>query len=171
MCREADRPLFRLQPLLLLNRLPPLAALFIVTTNNQIKQASIDLDQQLIEKYLNQQTDEGFAVARNIYEYGAFSRAYAELKLERPLPSDVGADAKIRGVNNLGDPITGRIRQPTKSGTAKLGVLYDTNNDDIPLNGCRVGANPNPIYDECTCFSRGRMDGLPLPVLCTCVCL
>lgn len=115
-------------------------------------QASIDLDQQLMEKYLDAHTDEGFDVARDVYQKGAFSRSYAKVTLEKPLTVDVKQGATVRGFNVRGEPMTGTLRRSYKSAEMKkqLDVLYEMDDDEDPTTGCYVGANPEPITDWCT---------------------
>jgi hypothetical protein len=112
-------------------------------------QASIDQDQALIVKYLDEKTEESFEIARNVYEHGAFSRSYASLNLAKPLSQDVKQGTMIKGVTVKGDPIVGEFLRPTLKGQTKLNILYDTTDADVDYTGCRVGANPNPVTYGC----------------------
>lgn len=112
-------------------------------------QSSIDLDQAAIEKYLDKKTEESFAIARGVYKYGAFSRPYAVLSLQDPLPMDVKQGTKIQGSTLEGETVLGEAAKPIKKGAMQINFLYDTTDSDNGKAGCRVAANPEPVMTGC----------------------
>jgi len=102
-----------------------------------------------MEKYLDMHTDEAFDIAKNVYEHGAFSRSYALLDLEKPLPSVVQQGTVVKGYTRSGDRVTGTVRRLMPAGQTELDVLYEMDDDEDPSTGCYVGANPEPVVDEC----------------------
>lgn len=112
-------------------------------------QASIDQDQALIIKYLEEKTEESFQVARNIYEKGAFSRSYATVTLKTGLPSNVKQGTLVHGLTVDGNKVEGEVLRTTPKGETKISILYDTTDSDVDYTGCRVAANPSPVKDGC----------------------
>lgn len=114
-----------------------------------MQQASIDQDQALIVKYLDEKTEESFQIARNIYEKGAFSRSFASVTLKTPLPNNIEQGTLVHGTTVDGDPVLGEVLRPTPKGQTTLNILYDTTDSEVDYTGCRVGANPNPVKSGC----------------------
>lgn len=100
-------------------------------------------------EYLRKNSEDGFAAALRIYQEGAFSRSYAILTVDEPLPTAVKQGAKITGMNDEAERVTGQALRPMDAGQTELRVLYDTTDNDNAATGCRVGANPKPVVEGC----------------------
>jgi hypothetical protein len=107
-------------------------------------QAVIDKDVALIEKLL---AEENFKEASKVYEYGAYSRNYAQLQFPvRGLPGTVEPHTSVKGLTESGDKITGTLIDIGNKGDKTVRVLYQNAND---LGTCFVGGNPEPKLDGC----------------------
>lgn len=111
--------------------------------------AAIDLDQQAIESQLATGTEEGFAAALRIYQEGAFSKSYAEVKLDTALTMDLPAGTEIVGSNSNDDEIRGTLLDEAEAGDVMVRVQYSTTGVQASYVTCQVGANPDPVFDGC----------------------
>lgn len=107
-------------------------------------QAVIDRDVELIEKLL---AEEKFKEAIKVYEYGAYSRNYAQLQFPvRGLPGTLEPHTSVEGSSESGETITGTLIDIGNKGDKTVRVLYQ-NGDS--LGTCFAGGNPEPKFDGC----------------------
>jgi len=99
--------------------------------------------------YLAEHSEEGFHKARQVYEKGAFSRSFATLKLDKELPDVVHQYTKVSGITIDAVPVKGEILRSAQKGAKIIDVLYDTDDADAATVGCKVGGNPEPVFDGC----------------------
>jgi hypothetical protein len=105
---------------------------------------AIDLDQAAMEGQLSKKNDDGFEVAKAIYEQGAHSKSYALVELvgNNGLSKDLKKGTAVKGTGDLGGTITGKLYSNYSEGDKIIKVQYDTTDDQDSYVGCQVGALP-----------------------------
>ncbi|GKY95292.1 hypothetical protein MPSEU_000491100 [Mayamaea pseudoterrestris] len=112
-------------------------------------EAAIDQDQRLMINLMAKGTKEGFLDAWRVYQDGAFSRPYAVLTLEKPLPHKVKIGTPISGRSMEGVRLNCEALETTEAGEKTLKVRYLGSESLDPQSRCAVGANPIPITTGC----------------------
>jgi len=102
-----------------------------------VQHSRIDLDQQEMEAHLGL---EDFAAAKNIYQNGANSGAYAEMTL-----SALGNDATQAYQVKQGTTATGYVKSTASAGATTMKVTYTST--------CKEGGTSSP--DTSGCFTTG----------------
>ena len=128
--------------------------------------SSLDLDLRSIDAYIAvANSQNGVNIAQKLYEQGAFSDVYANLKILDPTgkyatsETNIVAGATVVGKTASGKAITG-IAKYGKTETLNgsegseniLQVHYPSVSVADTNFGCFVGGNPTPITDGCTSF-------------------
>lgn len=111
--------------------------------------AAIDLDQKVIEEQLALETDQGFAAAMKVYSQGAFSKPYAEVQLDQPLPVDVAKGVEVFGQRADGKFVRGSTAAAFKTGESIIQVQYHAGTQQETYHDCHVGGNPEPNTEGC----------------------
>lgn len=97
-----------------------------------------------MEGQLSKKNDDGFEVAKAIYEQGAHSKSYALVELvgNNGLSKDLKKGTAVKGTGDLGGTITGKLYSNYSEGDKIIKVQYDTTDDQDSYVGCQVGALP-----------------------------
>lgn len=111
---------------------------------------AIAYDQEAIETALAGNSAAGFAVAKSVYEDGAFSKSYAEITLGgNGLPYDIEKGAKFSGPATVSGTTTGAAIKAYNMGDKVIQVQYTTSEKQSTYVNCQVGGNPDPNLDGC----------------------
>jgi hypothetical protein len=105
-----------------------------------VQHSRIDLDQQEMESHLGLTAGADFAAAKNIYQNGANSGAYAQMTL-----SALGNAATSGYLVKQGTTATGYVKSTASAGATSMRVTYTTT--------CKVGGTSTP--DSSGCFTTG----------------
>ena len=127
-------------------------------------QNAIDLDQQALEAQLSLGTDATYAVARQIYEQGAFSKSIATVSVNGTTSSSIPKGTQVVGQTASGDAVSGTVLNDVAAGSTSLQIQYATNEVQDNYVGCQVGANPNPNVEGCFATSGALSIGGTSPV-------
>uniref|UniRef100_A0A7S1G0P6 Uncharacterized protein n=3 Tax=Corethron hystrix TaxID=216773 RepID=A0A7S1G0P6_9STRA len=103
--------------------------------------AAIDQDQAALESQLSQAVP-SFQGAKYIYEQGAHSKPYANLKLSTATTSAIAKNAGIEGLTSSGEPVTGVVYDDVGKGVTTIKVKYATSENAASPTLCRVGGLP-----------------------------
>jgi hypothetical protein len=120
------------------------------------------LDQQKIMELLDMQTDESFALAKTLYEEGAFSKTQSNLTIDGGLTVAIPKGTKLQGVAGSDDV---SAQQVSSSAPVDVYAVADYAIGDTTIKvqyineGCYVGANPDPITIGCL-SSTGTLSGI-----------
>ena len=87
--------------------------------------------------------------AREVYYRGAFSQAVGTLTLFQELSSLIPQGTLIRGNNSAAHEVRGKLYDDRPRGSRRLYIQYDVSAEQGLYVRCRVGANPNPVTDDC----------------------
>mmetsp|Transcript_27300 Transcript_27300/g.63391 ORF Transcript_27300/g.63391 Transcript_27300/m.63391 type:complete len:653 (+) Transcript_27300:846-2804(+) len=114
---------------------------------------ALDLDQKAMEEQLADKTDASFAIAKNIYTMGAYSKPYARLTLSMGLPVEVSKGAQIDGTSKLLALVEGKAFTLLPAANTVIEVQYVTkSNQDIYVD-CQVGGLPANLANTDGCFN------------------
>jgi len=102
--------------------------------------AAIDLDQLAIESQLARKTDEGFQNAKAIYQQGGYSKSFAQLKLNDPLPFPIKKGTIVTGIDSSGASVAGTIMIDAEKGISTLSIQYKASESQADYVTCQVGA-------------------------------
>lgn len=102
--------------------------------------AAIDLDQQEIEIQLSDGTDDSISIAKYVYEQGAFSKSYAQVKLNSPLQEVLEKGTGIEGKNADGKDVYGKALGKFDKGSTEIEIQYKTSDVQDDYVKCQVGA-------------------------------
>ena len=88
-----------------------------------------------------------FVTAREVYEFGAYSKSFAMLTLDSPLPSKVEKGTELEATDLQNRTITGKALSDATDSIIQF--QYPVSEEQANHVACRVGANPNPLTDGC----------------------
>ena len=119
-------------------------------------QNAIDLDQKSMETQLGVGTEEGFQLAKDIYEQGGHSKSHAVITLKTDLAADLSKGTKITGFDTEGNTIEARAYSSASAGTNVIKIKYATTNIQATHVGCFVGALVDTDHRKKGCFGEGE---------------
>jgi hypothetical protein len=102
--------------------------------------AAIDLDLKMISTNLGLATTQSYQVAREIYERGAHSKSYANIKLATPLKARIAKGTPLIGKNSAGVQVRGTALKAVGVGGTSLQFVYAYTDEQATYSTCQVGA-------------------------------
>ena len=102
--------------------------------------AAIDLDLKQIGTNLAVATKDSYLIARAIYEGGAHSKSYADVKLATPLKTKIAKGAPLIGKNSAGAQVRGTALSDVDVGGASIQFVYAYGAQQATYSTCQVGA-------------------------------
>ena len=113
-----------------------------------------------MEEQLALGTTDSFALAKDIYENGAHSKPYAEVKIEGGAPAAIPAGATIVGKTTDGSEVRGSVMDAAVTGAAVLRIQYATTDIQDSYVNCQVGALENDGNTEGCKFAPSFLSSL-----------
>lgn len=104
-----------------------------------------------MEEQLDKLTNESWAIARRVYQEGAFSRSYAEVRISSVLPRMVYSNEEFIGQSATNETVDMIALQAIDADSDVLQLEYVTYDDQANYVNCQVGANPEPNLEGCKC--------------------
>ncbi|CAB9514269.1 expressed unknown protein [Seminavis robusta] len=111
--------------------------------------AAIDLDQHALDVQMSLGTDQSREAAYKIYTQGAFSKSYALLSLQSPLPISLAKGTTLLGHTTNGKEVLGQLLEETPPGSTTLKFRYHPSPIQDTWTNCHVGGNPTPNTEGC----------------------
>jgi hypothetical protein len=102
-----------------------------------------------MEKQLSLATSESYAVAKDIYINGAFSKSFARSTLKTALTGPLNDGTDVTGKTEDGTEVPGKVLGNFPTGTTEIEIQYQANSIQNSYVRCQVGANPNPFTEGC----------------------
>jgi hypothetical protein len=109
-----------------------------------------------METQLGVGTEEGFQLAKDIYEQGGHSKSHAVITLKTDLAADLSKGTKITGFDTEGNTIEARAYSSASAGTNVIKIKYATTNIQATHVGCFVGALVDTDHRKKGCFGEGE---------------
>ena len=82
-----------------------------------------------MEELLASTPPDNFLLAKKVYEFGAFSKSYAEVILESALVKRIKNGTPIMGMGVDGRTVTGTAMGNWNRGESMIHIQYDTSSD------------------------------------------